>query len=102
MNLLKEIQDWFQNQCDGEWEHKHGINIESCDNPGWWVKISLKNTNLENKHFSPVNYGVSEDRMTTERQWLDCYIKDNVFNGAGDISKLDEILNIFVKWKNEE
>ena len=54
VDILKEIQEWFQNQCDGEWEHARRITLESCDNPGWWLKIDLQGTNLENKKFKEI------------------------------------------------
>ena len=52
VDVLKEIQEWFQNQCDGGWEHARRITLDSCDNPGWWLKIDLQGTNLENKQFN--------------------------------------------------
>ena len=51
MELLLKLQKWYASQCDGHWEHSSGITIESMDNPGWWVKINLKGTSLENKKF---------------------------------------------------
>ena len=51
---LPRLIKWFTQHCDGEWENDHGISIESCDNPGWWVKIDLKGTDLESRVFEPV------------------------------------------------
>jgi hypothetical protein len=39
MDEFSELQDWYAAHCNGEWEHQHGVVIESLDNPGWWVKI---------------------------------------------------------------
>lgn len=36
---------WFAKQCNGDWEHSHGIKISTTDNPGWMVEISLTGTN---------------------------------------------------------
>jgi len=41
MDELRELQDWYLSQCDGDWEHQNGINIVSLDNPGWTVDIAL-------------------------------------------------------------
>ena len=54
MDILADLQNWYISNCNGEWEHQHGINIESRDNPGWWVKIDLMTTELLNKPFEPV------------------------------------------------
>ena len=114
MHTLLEIQNWFREQCDGMWENDNGIKIETCDNPGWWVQISLKDTKLENKSFEPVMKNIPKDMEnqalglvdppfisaspTSDNDWLMCHIIDQKFNCAGDPSKLEEILNIFLNW----
>ena len=114
MNALLEIQNWFMEQCDGMWENDNGIKIETCDSPGWWVQISLKDTKLGNKSFAPVKKNVPEDMEnqalglvkapfiaaspTSKDDWMMCYINNQKFHGAGDPSKLEEILNIFLNW----
>ncbi|MEH0820740.1 Imm53 family immunity protein [Micromonospora sp. CPCC 205714] len=40
------LQAWYATQCDGEWEHEFGIQIETVDNPGWSVSIDLGDTAL--------------------------------------------------------
>src|SRR4051794_5613598 len=114
MHTLVEIQDWFTEQCNGTWENSNGIKIETCDNPGWWVRISLKDTTLQNKSFELISKNVPQELInqalglqkppfacaspTFQNDWLMCYIKDLQFNGAGDPAKLEEILNIFLNW----
>jgi hypothetical protein len=49
MDIFAELQRWYEAQCNGDWEHHNGITIESCDNPGWWVKIDLADTSLINR-----------------------------------------------------
>jgi hypothetical protein len=94
---LSALQDWFQRQCNGEWEHSYGITIQSTDNPGWWVTIDLRGTPLEHKAFEPVVSGefASDDPRPP---WLHCRVKDKMFQGAGDLSQLDRILGIFLVW----
>src|SRR5262245_45197449 len=38
---LERLQRWYDSRCDGRWEHDYGIEIETCDNPGWLVRIDL-------------------------------------------------------------
>lgn len=45
-NLLEWLQDWYLQQCDGEWEHFYGVKIETLDNPGWYIEIDLNDTTL--------------------------------------------------------
>ena len=50
--LFKELQDWYQQECDGNWEHQYGIKIDTLDNHGWYVAIDLVETSLENKNLA--------------------------------------------------
>lgn len=100
MNVLHKLQAWFQAQCDGEWEHHRGISIQSCDNPGWWVKIDLSGTPLERKSFSPVQRG-DAGSMDPQPPWLHCFVEKSVFNGAGDPTTLEEILRVFLSWAGD-
>lgn len=101
-NNLELLASWFSRHCDGSWENEHGVSIQSCDNPGWWVKIDLAGTELESRDFRPVRRGEVEGNLDPKAPWLYCYAKDNVFNGAGDVSTLEEILGIFLQWATME
>ena len=94
---LARLMAWFVEQCDGDWEHKYGVSIQSCDNPGWWVKIDLTNTLLESRSFTPVKRGEVEN-LDPRPPWLHCYVEEGVFNGAGDPNTLEEILKVFLDW----
>jgi hypothetical protein len=94
MNRLAQLQAWYDSHCDGEWEHVYGIKIDSLDNPGWWVKIDLAGTELEKVSFDP------RLERQSEVDWLDCKVKDKIFDGAGDPSKLETILALFLDWQN--
>lgn len=100
MSILEQFQNWYKLQCDGVWEHSHGISIESCDNPGWWVKINIAGTSLQNFVFTEISEGVDEKRFAIGYKWLSCHIENDIWHGAGDESKLERILEIFLTWAN--
>ena len=82
MNTLERLQKWYASQCDGDWEHYHGISIGNLDNPGWMVTIDLDETELENKKFDEIRI----DR--SEMDWLICRIQENKFEGrAGSVTE---------------
>jgi hypothetical protein len=83
---------WYYSQCDGDWEHCNGIEIQTFDNPGWCIRICLEETELQDKGFQEI----SMDR--SEHDWIRCYIKHNIFEGIGGPLNLPEILEIFRKW----
>jgi hypothetical protein len=95
MNRLTQLQLWYSSHCNGEWEHAHGIKIDSLDNPGWWVKVNLAGTELEHSTFVPLL------ERRTDTDWLDCRVKDRVFEGAGDSAKLERILGAFLDWAEQ-
>lgn len=108
------LQEWYKKQCNGEWEHRYAISIVSCDNPGWWVKIDLTGTELENKPFESVSKNASSDQMDRISRgiesdvdgrgsdWLLCQVKDRIFDGVGDPDKLNTILAVFLSWIEDE
>ena len=102
MNTLARLQQWYTQQCDGEWEHAHGISINSCDNPGWRVKIDLTGTPLEGKPFAAIAEGVDAQRFAQAPQWLSCHAENATWHGAGDTSRLEQILEIFLAWAGNE
>ena len=100
MTTLTDLAAWYQQQCNGDWEHTCGVTVRSTDNPGWWVTIDLTGTSLEHRPFAPVVRG---DFASGDPQppWLHCRVKDAVFHGAGDVDRLDEILGIFLAWSQD-
>ena len=114
MDELLQLQKWYSDQCNGEWEHQRGVTIVTCDNPGWWVKIDLAGTALEPKPFVCVARNVSPEKMERIAKgiepdmcdrgpdWMLCEVKDQVFDGSGDETKLQTILKTFLEWAGEE
>ncbi|WP_081062456.1 Imm53 family immunity protein [Burkholderia cepacia] len=39
IDSLTALQRWYESRCDGVWEHAHGIEVVTLDNPGWKVKL---------------------------------------------------------------
>lgn len=100
MDELIQISNWYVTQCNDEWEHRYGIRMETLDNPGWLLKIDLKGTNLEGKHFTNYNKGVNYQSGRTEEDWFDFKVENDVFQGAGSPNRLQEILQAFLTWKD--
>lgn len=85
------LQKWFMSYCDDDWEHQYGVKIRTIDNPGWLVEIDLLYTGLS---------GVKIENTlieNSESDWYSYMIKDGLFKGAGDPTKLNTILGTFRK-----
>lgn len=89
MHIIEWMEKWYQSNCDGQWEHSHGIEIGSLDNPGWYVNIDLNDTQYERLQMKEIKRDQGDD------DWIRCMISDGVFTGVGDCLKLYEILKIF-------
>ena len=96
MSVLERLQNWYDSQCNGDWEHLYGVFIENLDNPGWMVTIDLIETELEDKNFDEI----LDER--TESNWLDCRVEEKKFRGMGGSFNLIEILEIFLIWAESE
>ncbi|MBL7662584.1 hypothetical protein JNK13_07520, partial [bacterium] len=66
------------------------------DNPGWRIKIDLAETRLSGRFFDAVQINNSET------DWIVVEIQEDAFIGHGDPSKLEKIVQIFVKWASAD
>ncbi len=71
------LLEWYYTQCDGDWEHGNGITIGTIDNPGWYLKVSLDETEVENRTFQIIDINRSEN------DWLYCAVEEKIFKGFG-------------------
>jgi hypothetical protein len=90
--VIKQLESWFAEQCNDEWEHSFGVNIETLDNPGWKVSIDLTDTLLQNTLFKSLR------REGSDNDWIDCRVEASIFRGAGGCQNLEELLTTFLDW----
>ncbi|WP_346876402.1 MULTISPECIES: immunity 53 family protein [unclassified Clostridium] len=95
MDMILWLNEWYKDNCDGDWEHYYGVEICTLDNPGWKVDIDLVDTYLEDVEFNRVQIYIDD------LNWIHCSVADGVFKGRGSIDKLEEILKIFRVWATE-
>ncbi len=92
MSELRQLQAWFQSNCDGDWEHGDGVKIETLDNPGWTVHIYLSGTGAEDLTLVEVN-----DNYDHDTDWLRCWREQNTFRAACGPDRLVDVLRIFLR-----
>ena len=83
---------WYDNHCDGDWEHGKNISLTTIDNPGWSLTINLSETELATKSFPEI------EQENSENNWLICFVKNQSFEGRCGPLNLPTVLNIFRKW----
>jgi hypothetical protein len=87
------LEDWYQRQCNGEWEHVHGIRIYSIDNPGWRVKVDLNGT-----RYAEIANAEIKETNESDSEWMVCKIVEGVYEGVGGPLMLGPILQTFRSW----
>src|ERR1700757_3448004 len=101
-DLLPRLSRWFASHCDGEREHHYGIFIQTTDNPGWWVRIALDGTALSGRSFATVSENIDTKGFPDGERWLHCCIENGQWHGAGDETRLAEIIATFLAWAEPE
>ncbi|MGB7128768.1 MAG: immunity 53 family protein [Candidatus Rhabdochlamydia sp.] len=89
------LQQWYQDNCDGDWEHTYGVSLENIDNPGWSLIIDLNETDLEYANFQEIKIDRSEE------DWILCTVKNTKFEGRCGVRNLPEVLKVFRHWAIE-
>jgi hypothetical protein len=84
------LQEWYARHCDSEWEHDHGVRIDTLDNPGWSLRVDLTATALEG---SAANWSKVE---RSEHDWLHWRIADDHFEAFCGPTNLTEAVVVFL------
>ena len=90
---VERRSSWYAAQCNGDWEHGHGFDIGTLDNPGVSFDVDLRGTSLESVSFTePSEFPGVKDK------WLLCRRTSDRFEGRGAPNRLEDILNCFLDW----
>jgi hypothetical protein len=95
MHAFDWLQKWYEDQCDGDWEHTSGIRLETLDNPGWSLDVSLVGTHLEDQPFAVRRI----ERSSTD--WFHAFRRDLNFCGRCGPGNLTEVIDVFRRWASE-
>ncbi len=86
------LQQWFQDYCNGDWEHGSGIQLRTTSNPGWSLTINVEDTQLEYTNFQQIKIDQSE------QNWIFCEVKNLKFEARCGVENLTEVLRVFRHW----
>ena len=89
---LSDLERWYATRCNGDWEHQYGISIETLDNPGWRVKIDLRETPK-----AASRLGVQKSERS-ENDWMQYWTEHERFQIACGPLNLSEAIDIFLDW----
>jgi len=89
MSNIEWLQEWYQDQCDGDWEHMYGITISTLDNPGWDIEIDLAETAWSDNTVDFKHVEINSEN------WYQVRVVDSKFIASGDLSKLPLLIGFF-------
>ncbi len=89
---IKWLSNWLESQYKISWQGQHIVTMGTLDNPGWTFQLKVDETTMQNQPFSEIIIN------RTERNWIDCFVRDGWFLGAGGLYNLPEIVQIFRNW----
>jgi hypothetical protein len=81
-DLVSWLETWLDSHADGEWEHSHGLRIDTLDNPGWLITVDLS----EEASVKPSAW----ERSDTD--WLRATVNDGTLTVACGVRCLREAL----------
>ncbi|HEY9219439.1 MAG TPA: immunity 53 family protein [Phenylobacterium sp.] len=93
MDAFDWLAEWYEAQCNGDWEHSFGVTIDTLDNPGWSLKIDLAGTDYEGRLMERQSHDYEH-----ETDWWTCWVEDNVFHGRGGPRQLRSLAEAFRAW----
>ncbi|MBC7526472.1 MAG: immunity 53 family protein [Chthonomonadaceae bacterium] len=92
-SVFERLQEWYLAQCNGDWEHRYKIRIETIDNPGWTISIELAETAL-----ADVSFEEFQENYEDELNWLTCSKVGTTWCGYGGSLQLERLISLFLKW----
>ena len=96
MDSIKKLQSILSHFVNGQWEHEDGLIIQTLDNPGWMVRVSLFGTFLQDQDFTTIEEEISD------KNWYVCRVKYGYFEGFGGVNNLENIVDILYSWFEKE
>jgi hypothetical protein len=87
--VFQRLQQWYESECNGDWEHSFGVKIETLDNPGWVVTIDLTETEWDSL---AVERKIFE---RNDRDWVQYEVVNGQFVGCGGPGNLCEVVSLF-------
>ena len=90
-DVVRLLQEWYFDQCDDDWEHSYGVKLDTLDNPGWILKVDLRETAWEELSFPLTRQYISD------RDWIQFEVSDACYVACGDPFKLIPMIEQFIR-----
>lgn len=92
MDAVSRLCAWYDRHCVNDWHEDYGVKIGTLDNPGWFMKIDLKGTTLQEKPFQELSIERSDG------DWIFAKRGADLFEAFGGPKNLNEMIESFLTW----
>jgi hypothetical protein len=93
---VSSLERWYASRCNGRWEHSYGVHIDTIDNPGWRIKIDLRDTRKQDCTHD------REQVNRSENDWIQYWIEKQQFHIRCGPLNMSEAAEIFLRWFDSE
>lgn len=90
MSTIAILDKWYSSRCNGVWELKHGVRIDTIAEGGWWIRIDLSASELQTvaSLIEPINLSPEE----SGNSWVFFNVIDDAIIGSCAAGMLDDLL----------
>jgi hypothetical protein len=92
---LRWLEEWYTNQCNGDWEHYLNCRITAKDG-GWSVRLRISDTELEDRPFPDLAVNRSDS------DWFSCTLDGEYFTAVCGPQNLEDVLRAFMTWGQQD
>jgi hypothetical protein len=109
---LEWLGTWYQQQCNGKWEHQTGMKLEPLHagqagsgtvQAGWQLRIDLRGTTAAGAPARRLALCTLDNRRAADStaeggatRWLRCTLNGHQFAGEG--AEVEELIRVFRNW----
>ena len=100
-DTLTWLMRWYLAECNSDWEHSYGVKIDTLDNPGWTLKIDLRETNLQGRPFGRVEQGEPAGDLEEWQKlgsWWVVDVRGDTFEPSCGPLDLPSVIQLFRGW----
>ncbi len=102
---LNWLMQWYAAECNSDWEHSYGVKIDTLDNPGWMLKVDLRDTSLAGVSFDKALHGEPAGNLEEWHEmgsWWVAEVKGSAFEAACGPLDLIEVIRVFRRWVEQQ
>jgi Immunity protein 53 len=90
--IIETIDEWYASRCNGTWEQKKGVKMDTVAEGGWWIRVDLSPEEAERLKnlMRPVDVSIDESKD----HWISCNVLGDAIIALCAPGMLKEMLTL--------